>query len=44
MYAIIKKKRAPGAELASVDAPKIEKNEVLVRMKAASLLWAPAKR
>ena len=37
MYAIIKKKRAPGAELASVDAPKIEKNEVLVRMKAASI-------
>jgi len=37
MYAIVKKKRAPGAEAATVEEPKIGKDEVLVKMKAASI-------
>ncbi|MGB9134516.1 MAG: L-threonine 3-dehydrogenase [Candidatus Bathyarchaeia archaeon] len=37
MYAIVKKKRAPGAEIVTVDIPKIRKDEVLVRVKAASI-------
>jgi len=37
MYAIVKKKREPGADVATVDVPKIRKNEVLVGVKAASI-------
>jgi len=37
MYAIVKKKREPGAEIATVDVPKIGKSEVLVEVKAASI-------
>jgi threonine 3-dehydrogenase len=37
MYAIVKTKRAPGAEITTVDIPKIERNEVLVKVKAASI-------
>lgn len=37
MYAIVKKRREPGAEIATVDIPKIGKTEVLVKVKAASI-------
>jgi len=37
MYAIVKKRREPGAEIAIMDAPKIGKSEVLVKVKAASI-------
>ena len=37
MFAIVKKKREPGADVATVDVPKIRKNEVLVKVKAASI-------
>jgi len=37
MYAIVKKKREPGAEIATLDVPKIGKSEVLVEVKAASI-------
>ena len=37
MYAVVKTKRAPGAEVTTVDIPKIERNEVLVKVKAASI-------
>jgi len=37
MYAIVKKKREPGAEIATVDVPKIGKSEVLVEVKATSI-------
>jgi len=37
MYAIVKTKRAPGAEAITIDIPKIERNEVLVKVKAASI-------
>jgi len=37
MYAIVKTKRAPGAEITTVNIPKIERNEVLVKVKAASI-------
>ncbi len=37
MYAIVKTKRAPRAEIATVNIPKIQGREVLVRVKAASL-------
>lgn len=37
MYAIVKKRRAPGAELVTLDNPKIRSGEVLVKVKAASI-------
>jgi len=37
MYAIVKKMHGPGAEISTVDVPKIGKNEVLVKVKAASI-------
>lgn len=37
MYAIVKKKREPGAEITTVETPKIRENEVLVKVKAASI-------
>jgi len=37
MYAIVKKKRGPGAEITTVETPKIRENEVLVKVKAASV-------
>jgi len=37
MYAIVKKMRGPGAEVSTVDVPKIRRNEVLVKVKAASI-------
>jgi len=37
MYSIVKEKREPGADVATVDVPKIRKNEVLVEVKAASI-------
>jgi len=37
MYAIVKKRREPGAEIATVDVPKIGRNEVLVKVRAASI-------
>ena len=37
MYAVIKKKRDSGAEIAIVDMPKIGKNEVPAKVKAASI-------
>jgi len=37
MYAIVKKMRGPEAEISTVDVPKIKKNEVLVKVKAASI-------
>jgi threonine 3-dehydrogenase len=37
MHAVVKKKRGPGAEIATVDMPKIGENEVLVKVKAASI-------
>jgi len=37
MYAIVKKMRGPGAEISTVDVPKVRKDEVLVKVKAASI-------
>jgi len=37
MEAIVKKRREPGAEAATVEEPRIKKNEVLVKMKASSI-------
>lgn len=37
MHAVVKSKRAPGAEVTTVDLPKIGRNEVLVRVEAASI-------
>jgi len=37
MKAIVKKKPEPGAEVATVDEPKFHKNEVLIKVKAASI-------
>jgi threonine 3-dehydrogenase len=37
MYAVVKKKQRPGAEIATVDVPKIKQDEVLVKVKAASI-------
>jgi len=37
MYAVIKKRRGPEAEIATVDVPKIRRNDVLVKVKAASI-------
>ncbi len=37
MYAVVKQKQEPGAEIATVDVPKIKKNEVLIKVKAASI-------
>ena len=37
MYAIVKTKREAGAEITTVNIPKIERNQVLVKVKAASI-------
>jgi len=37
MYAVVKSRRAPGAELKRVEIPKIGKNDVLVKVKMASI-------
>ena len=37
MYAVVKSRRAPGAEIKRVEIPKIGKNEVLVKVKMASI-------
>jgi threonine 3-dehydrogenase len=37
MYAIVKTKRETGAEITTVDIPKIRRNQVLVKVKAASI-------
>lgn len=37
MYAVVKVARAPGAEISTVDMPKIGRREVLVKVKAASI-------
>jgi len=37
MNAIVKKQRQPGAEITTVNAPKIKENEVLVEVEAASI-------
>ena len=37
MLAVMKKERAPGAELVTVDIPKIKPDEVLVKVKATSI-------
>jgi threonine 3-dehydrogenase len=37
MYAVVKKERAPGAELSNVATPKARGSEVLVKVKAASI-------
>jgi len=37
MYAVVKSKRAPGAEIKHVEIPKTGKNEVLVKVKMASI-------
>jgi len=37
MKAVVKKRPEPGAEITTVNEPKIHENEVLVRMKAASI-------
>ncbi len=37
MYAVVKKNRKPGAEITTVNVPKIKKDEVLVKVKAASI-------
>jgi len=37
MYAIVKRRREPKAEISTVDMPKIKRNEVLVKVKAASI-------
>ena len=37
MYAIVKSRRGPGAELSRVEIPKIGKNEVLVKVRMASI-------
>jgi len=42
MLAVMKKERAPGAELATVDIPKIKPDEVLVKVKATSICGTDA--
>ena len=42
MLAVMKKARAPGAELATVDIPKIKPDEVLVKVKATSICGTDA--
>jgi threonine 3-dehydrogenase len=42
MLAVMKKERAPGAELATVDIPKIKLDEVLVKVKATSICGTDA--
>jgi len=37
MYAVVKTKRAPGAEVTIVNIPKIERSEILVKVKTASI-------
>ncbi len=37
MHAVVKRRRAPGAELTTVDLPKVGKDEVLVEVEAASI-------
>jgi threonine 3-dehydrogenase len=37
MYAVVKTKRAPGAEINTVNIPQIQRNEVLVKVKVASI-------
>ena len=37
MYAVVKKRRDVGADIATVDIPEIRKDEVLVKVKAASI-------
>lgn len=37
MYAVVKKERKPGAEIATVNVPEIKKDEVLVKVKTASI-------
>lgn len=37
MYAVVKKQQEPGAEITTVDVPKIKKDEVLINVKAASI-------
>jgi threonine 3-dehydrogenase len=37
VYAVVKKKRKSGAEIATVNVPEIKKDEVLVKVKAASI-------
>ncbi|MCW4052288.1 MAG: L-threonine 3-dehydrogenase [Candidatus Bathyarchaeota archaeon] len=37
MYAIVKTERGPGAEIATVDQPRAERNEVVVKVKVASI-------
>jgi threonine 3-dehydrogenase len=37
MHAIVKTHRAPGAEIATVDAPQIGRSEVLVKTEAAAI-------
>lgn len=37
MIAVMKKEKAPGAELVEVDIPKIKEDEVLVKIKACSI-------
>ncbi len=42
MLAVMKKERAPGAELVTVDIPKIKSDEVLVKVKATSICGTDA--
>jgi len=42
MLAVMKKERAPGAELVTVDIPKIKPDEVLVKVKATSICGTDA--
>ena len=42
MLAVMKKERAPGAELVEVDLPKIKADEVLVKVKATSICGTDA--
>ena len=37
MFAVVKKRRDVGAEIATVDAPEVKRGEVIVRVKAASI-------
>lgn len=37
MYAVVKRERAPGAEISRVEIPKVGRNEVLVKVKMASI-------
>ena len=42
MLAVMKKERAPGAELVEVDIPRIKPDEVLVKVKATSICGTDA--